>query len=119
MLLGLLLLILLAAGSAFAAANTVPRSYLGTFTTSVTLDDLAPSECKTINFSNSNNQLILGTDSGETLTGGSGKDCIVAGDGVDLLFGLDGNDVLIGGPGFDICFGGAGNNSYYECEITF
>ncbi|NIC42718.1 type I secretion C-terminal target domain-containing protein [Aquabacterium sp. A08] len=72
------------------------------------------------------NNVILGTDSGETINlanvgsmveagagndtvnGGSGNDIIMGGDGDDVLWGNGGNDLLVGGSGNDTLTGGTG-----------
>ncbi|HEY7805706.1 MAG TPA: calcium-binding protein, partial [Croceibacterium sp.] len=44
---------------------------------------------------------LIGSDLGDTLTGGSGDDNLEGGSGNDTLAGGDGNDILAGGAGFD------------------
>ncbi|WP_138496852.1 Ig-like domain-containing protein [Nostoc sp. PA-18-2419] len=56
------------------------------------------------------NDRLIGTDSNETLSGGTGNDYIDAKGGNDSLLGNDGIDTLIGGAGNDILDGGAGND---------
>ncbi len=65
---------------------------------------------------------IMGTDTADTLIGGSrdedisglgGGDLLDGRDGRDTLRGGDGDDILIGGTGSDDFFGGAGNDQLY------
>jgi Ca2+-binding RTX toxin-like protein len=114
-------LILLGIVSAFAAANTVPRSYLTDQVFAVTPNDLKPPECAHINVTHivdigagqspqgNRNELILGTPGNDildlqekyVLDGRGGNDCILGGAGDDVLIGGRGSDVLLGGPGDD------------------
>uniref|UniRef100_UPI0035B07A6F VCBS domain-containing protein n=1 Tax=Azonexus sp. TaxID=1872668 RepID=UPI0035B07A6F len=55
-------------------------------------------------------QNLVGTSSGDTLTGGVGNDFILGEGGNDTLRGEDGDDVLFGGAGNDTLLGGAGND---------
>jgi len=68
---------------------------------------------------NDNDNLLLGTRSGEEIKGfggtdvifgNSGDDKLFGGDGVDVLFGGKGNDLVEGNRGNDFMFGGAGND---------
>ncbi|WP_137136544.1 hypothetical protein [Rhizobium sp. FKY42] len=54
--------------------------------------------------------MMLGTQDGDTLTGGVGADLILGGTGHDTLEGDSGNDVLTGGYGADVMSGGVGND---------
>ncbi len=131
----LIALIAVSVISAAAAANTVPPTYAGQTDTALLIDQLAPPECAGMGLTRlqiggsgngGGNALILGTDSGETLSGGGGDDCIVGGAGSDLLRGQGGNDVLIsggslfailnGGGGYDVCYGQAFFNIPISCE---
>lgn len=56
--------------------------------------------------------LLIATEAGETLTGGTGNDRLLGGDGNDILNGGDGNDILRGGKGVDEMHGGAGNDRF-------
>ncbi|WP_196158700.1 calcium-binding protein [Reinekea sp. G2M2-21] len=67
-------------------------------------------------------QVMTGTETGETLQGNTGKDQINALEGDDVVFGLGGDDELIGGAGNDtldggtgndVLIGGTGNDTYY------
>ncbi len=53
---------------------------------------------------------IVGTDTGERLSGGRGKDVIAALGGNDRIDGKSGNDTICGGPGNDGIKAGAGKN---------
>ena len=53
-------------------------------------------------------QLVVGTDDGETLAGGSAD---------DLLFGRGGADTLSGDAGGDVMSGGAGDDAYFVDDI--
>jgi Cysteine-rich secretory protein family/RTX calcium-binding nonapeptide repeat (4 copies) len=52
----------------------------------------------------------IGTDAGDTLTGGAANDQILGNAGNDVLNGAGGNDLLTGGGGADSLVGGAGND---------
>jgi Ca2+-binding RTX toxin-like protein len=54
---------------------------------------------------------IVGLGAQDTITGGLGDDLIFAGEGEDVVRGGDGNDQLFGGGGQDQLFGDAGNDS--------
>jgi Ca2+-binding RTX toxin-like protein len=54
--------------------------------------------------------VIVGTDSGETLSGGGDDDIITGTGGDDVLSGLDGSDQLDGGAGSDQIYGGLGDD---------
>ena len=56
--------------------------------------------------------IALGSDSNDTLSGGSGADTLMGGEGDDRLYGYSGNDVLAGGAGNDRLEGGTGNDTY-------
>ena len=138
MILGLALLVFIVAGSALAAANTVPKTNIGvaTFTISIPTSPSAPAECSKITF-NSKNQLLIGPFTGNVVYGGNGDDCIVGtaanenlnggqgndvilgGAGDDTLNGGNGSDYLDGGPGNDTCIGGQGNgtDTFVNCEV--
>ncbi|MEM7427090.1 MAG: tandem-95 repeat protein [Pseudomonadota bacterium] len=58
-----------------------------------------------------NDDVIVGTNAGETLSGGVGNDTISGLGGADLLRGNAGNDILNGGDGADDQFGGGGNDT--------
>ncbi|MBD2093127.1 DVUA0089 family protein [Microcoleus sp. FACHB-1515] len=55
---------------------------------------------------------LIGTDAGETLTGGEFNDTIDGLAGNDTLVGLGGNDILTGGAGADRMTGGAGADRF-------
>jgi Ca2+-binding RTX toxin-like protein len=56
--------------------------------------------------------VIVGLDGDDTLTGGTQNDRLSAGAGNDQLFGGDGNDTLTGGLGADQMQGGLGDDIY-------
>lgn len=69
--------------------------------------------------------VLVGTDSADTLTGGAGADLLRGGDGRDvleagagddLLLGEDGDDALIGDAGNDMLDGGAGSDVMFGGE---
>ncbi|MEJ5201984.1 MAG: hypothetical protein WHV66_07080 [Anaerolineales bacterium] len=116
-------------GSAVAAANDLPVSWLRHFRETITPNSLKPPACAglnltslaagsgTINGSNSAD-LILGSAGNDTLYGRAGDDCLVGGAGDDWLYGGAGQDILIGGDGFDTCDGGGGNDTFdSSCEV--
>lgn len=53
---------------------------------------------------------VVGTETGDRLTGSGGRNTLVGLDGNDRLFGLNGRDNLQGGNGRDIIDGGADND---------
>jgi hypothetical protein len=130
-------LVLVSAISAYAAANSVPRSKVVDYSTAITANALKPSECAGLSLSNvitgrdeingsSGNDLILGSEREDTIRGNNGNDCILGGSGEDTLYGNSGGDVLIGGGdsdeldgggGSDVCYrGGGDDNTYDSCE---
>ncbi|HSG77116.1 MAG TPA: tandem-95 repeat protein [Burkholderiales bacterium] len=56
---------------------------------------------------------ILGKKGDDVLDGGEGNDFLFGGKGNDKLFGDDGNDWLFGGKGNDQLFGGDGNDKLF------
>ena len=110
--------LVLTAGGAFTAANTVASSRIGAGGSAVAANDLKPVECAALDLElirdggggggGGANSLVLGTPGNDNLVGASGDDC---------LFGGNGNDVLRGTAGFDVCVGGPGNDSFHQsCE---
>jgi Ca2+-binding RTX toxin-like protein len=108
----LAVLILLSTTTALTAGNIVPVTFLSDQSFSISINDLAPSACASLNLTNvvyasgltfgtNGNDLILGSGNGDTIFGLGGDDCIVAGGGDDILLGGAGTDVCIGGPGSD------------------
>jgi Ca2+-binding RTX toxin-like protein len=61
---------------------------------------------------NNGNQTQRGTDDGDFLQGGNGRDILFGSLGDDLLEGGNGRDILSGGLGNDTLSGGTGPNSY-------
>ena len=56
-------------------------------------------------------ELIIGTNTKDTIRGGEGNDTIDGGDGFDTLFGGAGNDELFGAKGNDSLVGNKGNDT--------
>ena len=52
------------------------------------------------------------------VNGDGGDDVLIGGDGNDTLTGGDNDDVLIGGPGLDALNGGAGDDTFIGGEIV-
>ena len=130
-------LVLVSVVSAYAAANSVPRSKVVDYRTPITANTLKPAECAGISLTNvitgqgdingtNGNDLLLGSSSADSIRGNNGNDCIVGGAGEDDLRGQGGNDVLLGGgdsdqldggAGTDVCYRGGGDNDAYDgCE---
>ena len=130
-------LVLVSAVSAYAAANTVPRSKLVDYRTAITANTLKPAECAGISLSTvvtgrgdingtSGNDLILASELEDVVDARGGNDCILGGAGEDVLNGEGGNDVLLGGAdsdqldggaGTDLCYRGGGDgDTYQRCE---
>lgn len=61
---------------------------------------------------NTDDNLILGSDSGDTIYGDEGHDTLISQDGTDSLYGEEDNDTLIGGAGLDYLHGGTGNDTF-------
>ncbi|HET7770877.1 MAG TPA: hypothetical protein VFN74_19040 [Chloroflexota bacterium] len=131
-------LVLVSVVSAYAAANSVPRSKLLDYRTAITANALKPVECAGISLTSvitgrgdfsgtSGNDLILGSEIADAVSAGGGSDCIVGGSGEDALDGDNGNDVLLGGgdsdqldggAGTDACYrGGGDSDTYQRCEL--
>ena len=111
--LGLLTLIVVSAGSAFAAGISVPASNVGWQSVPVTAEDIKPAACAALYLTNifsgsgaltgtAGNDLIIGSAGVDTIDGLGGDDCILAGSGDDLIVGSDGTDICVGGPGIDM-----------------
>ncbi|MCX6619211.1 MAG: hypothetical protein NTZ98_24330 [Acidobacteria bacterium] len=136
----LAVLIFVAAATAVAAANTVPRTSLGDSSRAVTPNDLKPSQCSAFFVANlivgsgtitgtTGNDLILGSAGPDDISGRQGNDCILGGGGNDTINGNQGDDVILGGPGDDdldgaqgtgdACYGGGGNDTFNRCEAIY
>lgn len=133
------MLVVGAALTAGAAANTVPASKAGSQTIARTIAQLTPPECAALvltnlvvgsgTFSGTNaGDLMLGSAGNDNISGNNGTDCIVGGGGNDTLNGGAANDTLLGGPGndslrggngSDTCYGGGGTNTFNSCATTF
>jgi Ca2+-binding RTX toxin-like protein len=104
---GLAAFVLAQALTAFTASASVPSTRLGSVTSSVTANDLKPSECTMTVTSvargsgtfaaTAPSQLVLGSSGNDTITGNSGgNDCIVGGAGTDTITGLGtGNECIV------------------------
>jgi len=58
------------------------------------------------------NDMVMGNDVANTLSGSAGNDTLSGGDGNDTLVGGAGNDSLMGGDGDDVFVGGAGADRF-------
>jgi hypothetical protein len=112
-----LVAIALVSVAAFAAANSVPATRVGSYGAAITPNVLKPPECAALNLveirvgggSGGGNSLVLGTAGNDNLVGASGDDCLVGGAG---------NDSLKGNAGSDVCIGGPGNDTFHDsCEV--
>ncbi|MDR5612015.1 MAG: M10 family metallopeptidase C-terminal domain-containing protein [Arsenophonus sp.] len=61
--------------------------------------------------------VISGTEKGETIYGGNGNDNISGDKGDDIIYGNDGYDILIGGIGSDNLSGGSGKDVFHYYQI--
>lgn len=61
----------------------------------------------------SGNDVLNGSESGETLRGGGGNDVLIGNGGDDNLGGGDGNDTLTGGDGDDVLSGDSGDDTLF------
>ena len=66
----------------------------------------------TMNVSTSDNDLLVGTGSANTLSSGAGDDLLFGASGNDTLNGGDGKDTLVGGAGVDTITGGSGSDTF-------
>jgi len=118
---GLIGMILISVGSAFAAGMNMPYSNVDQQSIPVTANDLKPSACDGLYLTNlisgsgvingtPANDLIIASASADNIDGAGGDDCIIGGNGDDLITGSDGTDVCIGGLGTDI---------FTTCESDF
>lgn len=116
-LVGLFVLSVLGAVSAFAANLNVSDSDVAYLSRGVTANELKPAVCAQ-NLTNivrgagsitgtADSDLILASPGDDVIDGGGGDDCILAGAG---------NDTLDGGAGSDVCLGGGGTNTLTNCE---
>ena len=109
-----LAVVVLAAGTAFTAANTVASSRIGAGGSGITANDLKPPACAALNLTRirvgtgggGGSALVLGSPGIDNLSGGGGNDCILGGGGTDIIRGNGGTDVCIGGPGLDVFLSG-------------
>jgi len=136
----LALLVILSIFSGFAATNSVAESGADEDTFAITVNDLKPPECASLNLENivtgsgsfqgtNRNDLILGSAGNDNIRGMVGNDCILGGGGDDTIDGRQGNDILLGGPGdddlsgfsgTDVCYGGPGTDTADgSCETIY
>jgi Ca2+-binding RTX toxin-like protein len=105
-----------------ATNNVVPATHLTDQSNIVTVNDLKPSACSTIELT-----AILscpigggpcnGTDANELVIGSTADDEIDAGKGDDCILGGGGNDSIRGEKGIDVCISGPGTDSFHpSCE---
>ena len=95
----LVVLILISAGSALAATNSVPSSRLDQYLGTITANALKPPQCSALSLTSvvickggncdgtGASELLLGTTGGERIRGRGGSDCILGGGGDDNLVG--------------------------------
>ena len=113
------ILILVSAVTAIAATNTVPSTRVINRDEYISINDLKPAACASMDLTNivsgagtltgtAGNDLILGSSGADVIDGLGGNDCIVSGGGDDSLNGNDGNDV---------CLSGSGNDVFISCEV--
>jgi Ca2+-binding RTX toxin-like protein len=113
------ILILVSAVTAIAATNTVPSTRVINRDAYISINDLKPAACASMDLTNivsgagtltgtAGNDLILGSSGADVIDGLGGNDCIISGGGDDSLNGNDGNDV---------CLSGAGNDVFISCEV--
>ena len=145
LLLSLLFLGTISAGTALASANFVPATHIGAYTgPTIGANDLKPVECASINVDEitagsgvingtKTNNLILGSSFADTITssnqgskwlvvcimGGAGNDTINGSKKDEIILGGPGDDIIDGGGGYDICYGGGGSDTFYNCEETY
>ncbi len=118
LLFGVLLLILVSIGSAFAAGISVPSSNVGQQSVSVTAEDIKPPACEALYLTNivSGSGVLTGTPGNDLIIGDAGTDTIDGMGGDDCILGGNGDDQITGGDGNDICLGSAGSDSFTACE---
>ena len=123
----LLFAIVLSLGTAFASGNSVPPSGAGVAEHAVTVNDLAPSACGSLDLTNvvADSGVFDGTGANDLILGSSGADVIndaptllsnTVGGGDDCILGGAGNDTINGGMGDDVCIGGPGTDTFLNCE---
>ena len=107
---------------AIAAANTVPPTNLGIWSTGIGINSFKPAACASLNLTTlivsnghgvtkgtAGNDLIFGTSGRDNIDGGAGDDCIVGGAGIDKIDG---------GTGNNICIRGSGSSTYTNCTVV-
>lgn len=109
----LVALILVSTGFAVAANNIVPVTHLTDQTQAIDANAMKPAACSAINLNaivvctggkcngTNSDELIIGTNGYDDISGKNGNDCIIGGGGNDDIDGDNGTDICIGGPGND------------------
>jgi Ca2+-binding RTX toxin-like protein len=117
--LGLLALLVLSMGSAFAAGMSVPVSNIGQQSVPVAAEDIKPAACSALYLVNivSGSGVLTGTTGNDLIIGSLGVDFIDGLGGDDCILGSGGDDSLTGSEANDVCLGGAGNDVFFDCEI--
>jgi Ca2+-binding RTX toxin-like protein len=113
---GMFLLVVVSAISAFAANLTVSSPNIGYASHRITANNVKPAFC-TQNLTDivSGSGIINGTSGNDLIIGSSGNDTINGLGGDDCILGGGGVDIIDGGDGTDTCGMGSGN-TYTNCE---
>lgn len=116
MLIGLIVLILVSVGAAYAANMTIQATNVGFSSRAVMANELKPVAC-TMDLTNIvRDSPFTGTDGNDLIIGSSGNDTIDGLGGDDCILGGGGDDSIDGNTGTDICIGGDGNDTFTNCE---
>lgn len=104
--------------TAVTAGTTVPETRSGQQTSTVSIDELKPSDCSGVAVTAivSGSGSVSGTSAAELILAGSSVDTVSASGGDDCVVGGGGNDVIGGGAGIDVCIGGPGLDTFTGCE---
>lgn len=116
-------MILVSIGSAFAATNTVPVTRLTDQKRTITINDLKPAACASLNLTAivacpSGGGNCNGTGASELILGSSNVDTIKGKGGTDCMLGGGSDDTINGQAGGDICIGGPGNDTFISCTTV-
>lgn len=123
-----LLALLLSAGFALTAGNTIGDTDRDDDNRAQSTSNVTPSACSGLGVNarqsgndltlsgGSNNDFLMGGTSGQTINGFSGNDCLYGGGGNDTIDGGTGTNVINGGPGDDTCLNAAAENKT-NCEF--
>lgn len=109
--------LLLALGSAFAAANVVGSSKAGVAAFPQNANTLKPPECAGLNLTQI--RVLRGTGQADLVLGTAGNNRIVARRRGDCIVAGAGNDIIDGGLGTDVCIGGPGTDVFIGCETQY